>query len=215
MERRFGAMTALVLCMLPAAAEARPQVRFFRGTTVQATFTSTAGCLTTTVAVLAGDNVTREPPARDRFKSVFLSIDQIDECTAGDPIVQQTTGFLDNPDLVISWAGRLARVRGTVLMEDAHHSPPQNHLTTFDVAFLAGTRVFTVTRDHTIERTGDAVVVSGVLEQRRAASAAGFVVQEDGVNLISRAADPAGTGVGDLLTFMSRILTGEIAIQKR
>jgi hypothetical protein len=215
MERRFGAMAALVVWLAPAAAEARPQVRFFRGTTVQATFVSTAGCLTTTVVVMASDNVTREPPARDRFKSVFLSIDQIDDCTAGDPIVQQTTGFLDNPALVISWAGRTARLRGTVLMEDAHHSPPQNHLTTFDVAFLAGNHVFTVTRDHNVERTGDAVVLSSVLEQRRAAGAAGFVAQEDGVNLIPRpAVDPAGTGVGELVTFMSRIITGEITIQR-
>jgi hypothetical protein len=203
------------LWMVPAVANAQPQVRVFRGKTVQAEFISVAGCITTTVTVIASDNASFDLPARDRFKSMFMSILQIDDCTSGDPIVQDTTGTLDNPNLVINWGSGTARLQGTILMEDTHNQPPENHQTAFDISWRAMGRAGTLVNQNSIEHIGDAVVITRAFEQRRAAVATGVVVQEDLVNLTPvPASDPPGTPLVDLHTFMSRILTGEVIVQR-
>jgi hypothetical protein len=211
-------VTVIGLSVLGLSAFARPAaadgtITVMKGKGARAEFTSTAGCIDTNVTAFFDDDATREiPGSTARIKVAVLRVEQIyntdndgpgNPCPpVSNPVVQDSSVLIENPNVSIDRYLRTARLTGTASLFDV--TTASFRTMSFDITWNHVSPI-TLTVNAGESTQGDFTVYSASVEAQRLARATGYV-QEGAVNYTPVAAENADTTI-------HRILSGDVTVE--
>jgi hypothetical protein len=211
---RLLAPLPVLLALGPAAAQA--DVTLLRGSGARALFESREGCITTVVTVLASTEAIRTIPNGDvqRIQLAVISVEQFDDVanstpdllcgTSPDPVIQDSSATIENPDFTFKPHLGFARLKGSAQLFDVHAGVFRD--VTFDIRWT-GVGRRSVTATHEKLDLGDQVAISNTVEEQRRARATGAVI-EGLVNYTPEIAQNDDTR-------LFRVLSGEILLERK